>query len=162
MNKRLLTSFLVLTGCFILLTNFATDNSDLFGIKVVCIDAGHGGKDGGCVGSVANEKDIALSIALKLGKQIKENLKGVEVIYTRETDVFIELGERAKIANRAKADLFICIHVNASETKTSIGTETFVMGLHKTEANLNVAKRENASILLEDDYKTKYSDFASD
>ena len=159
MNKRLLTSFLVLTGCFILLTNFATDNSDLFGIKVVCIDAGHGGKDGGCVGSVANEKDIALSIALKLGKQIKENLKGVEVIYTRETDVFIELGERAKIANRAKADLFICIHVNASETKTSIGTETFVMGLHKTEANLNVAKRENASILLEDDYKTKYSDF---
>ncbi len=159
MNKRLLFYFMVLIGCFILLTNFAIDKTDFFGINVICIDAGHGGKDGGCVGSVANEKDIALSIALKLGKQIKENFKDVEVIYTRETDVFIELGERARIANRAKADLFICIHVNASETKTSIGTETFVMGLHKTEANLNVAKRENASILLEDDYKTKYSDF---
>lgn len=159
MNKRLLFYFMVLIGCFILLTNFAIDKTDFFGINVICIDAGHGGKDGGCVGSIANEKDIALSIALKLGKQIKENFKDVEVVYTRETDVFIELGERARIANRAKADLFICIHANASETKTSIGTETFVMGLHKTEANLNVAKRENASILLEDDYQTKYSDF---
>jgi len=159
MNQRLLITFLVLSGCFIVLTNFASDKTDFFGVKVVCIDAGHGGKDGGCVGLEAKEKDVALAIALKLGKQIEDNFKDVEVVYTRTTDVFIELGERARIANKAKADLFICIHVNASETKTSIGTETFVIGLHKTEANLNVAKRENASILLEDDYKTKYSDF---
>jgi N-acetylmuramoyl-L-alanine amidase len=138
---------------------FGLDKDDFFGVKIVCIDAGHGGHDGGCQGASSSEKDVALAIALKLGKYIEDNFKDVKVVYTRKTDIYLKLWERADIANKAKADLFICIHANASVSKTALGTETYVMGLHKTEANLNVAKRENAAILLEDDYKTKYSDF---
>jgi len=143
----------------IFLSNQAGVVDDFFGVKTVVIDAGHGGKDGGCVGAIANEKNIALSISLKLGKYIQENFKDVKVIYTRTTDVFLELTERARIANKANADLFICIHVNSGTSPTAIGTETYVMGLHKTESNLKVAQRENASILLEDDYKSKYENF---
>jgi N-acetylmuramoyl-L-alanine amidase len=150
--------FLIFTTS-LFFNGYANGTNDFFGIKTVVIDAGHGGKDGGCVGSIANEKNIALSISLKLGKYIQDNFKDVKVIYTRSTDVFIELGERAKIANKANADLFICIHVNAGTSPTAIGTETYVMGLHKTESNLKVAQRENASILLEDDYKSKYENF---
>jgi N-acetylmuramoyl-L-alanine amidase len=130
-----------------------------FGIKTVCIDAGHGGHDGGCQGKNSQEKHVALSIALQLGKYIEDNFPEVEVVYTRKTDVYLKLWERAAVANKAKADLFICVHANANDNKLAYGTETFVMGLHKSESNLNVAKRENSSILLEEDYKTKYSDF---
>lgn len=154
--KRINTLFLAFT--FIISSSFIADDKDFFGVKTVVIDAGHGGKDGGCVGSFSNEKDVALAISLKLGAYIEENFKDVKVIYTRKTDVFIELSERAKIANNAKADLFICVHVNSGPSN-AIGTETYVMGLHKTEANLNVAKRENSSILLEDDYETRYENF---
>ena len=159
MIKRVIYCFLVLMGCFLSGSVLALDETDFFGVKVVCIDAGHGGHDGGCQGPNSSEKDVALAIALKLGKHIEENFKDVKVIYTRKTDVYLKLWERAAIANKAKADLFICIHANAAENKAALGTETFVMGLHKTEANLKVAKRENSAILLEDDYKTKYSDF---
>lgn len=127
-------------------------------IKTVVIDAGHGGHDHGCKGSGSKEKDVALKIALKLGKLIEENMDDVKVIYTRKTDVFVELHERAEIANRNKADLFICIHCNGG-SKVAYGTETFVMGLHKSEDNLAVSKRENESVLLEKDYKTKYDGF---
>ncbi len=145
---------------FLITTSFSInfDEDSFYGIKTVVIDAGHGGHDGGCQGSFSNEKDVALAISLKLGKYIEENFKDVKVVYTRTTDVFVKLDERAKIANKAKADLFICIHVNSGPA-TAIGTETYVMGLHKTEANLNVAKRENSSILLEDDYETRYENF---
>ncbi|MDT8411436.1 MAG: N-acetylmuramoyl-L-alanine amidase [Vicingaceae bacterium] len=145
---------------FLITTSFSInfDEDSFYGIKTVVIDAGHGGHDGGCQGSFSNEKDVALAISLKLGKYIEENFKDVKVIYTRTTDVFVKLDERAKIANKAKADLFICIHVNSGPT-TAMGTETYVMGLHKTESNLNVAKRENSSILLEDDYETRYENF---
>lgn len=156
--KRSISLFLVFFAS-IFLSYYATGTKDFFGVKTVVIDAGHGGKDGGCVGSIANEKNIALAISLKLGKYIKENFKDVNVIYTRETDVFLELTERARIANKADADLFICIHVNSGAASSAIGTETYVMGLHKTESNLKVAQRENASILLEDDYKSKYENF---
>jgi N-acetylmuramoyl-L-alanine amidase len=159
MNKRLMFCFLVLLGFMISQQVHALDKSDLFGVKVVCIDAGHGGHDGGCQGASSKEKDVALAIALKLGKYIEDNFKDVKVVYTRTTDVYLKLWERADIANKAKADLFICIHANASDNKGALGTETFVMGLHKSETNLNVAKRENSAILLEDDYKTKYEDF---
>lgn len=131
---------------------------DGFTIKKVVIDAGHGGKDGGCQGAFSNEKDIALAIALKTGKYIEESFPDVKVIYTRKDDRFLELHERAKIANDANADLFICIHVNSGPT-TAFGTETYVMGLHKSEANLQVAMRENSSILMEDNYQTSYQDF---
>jgi len=158
MIKRILSSFLVLIGCFLSTDFFAQNKADFFGVKTVCIDAGHGGNDPGCHGASANEKDVALAMALKLGGYIEANFPDVKVVYTRKTDVFIKLFERANIANKAKADLFICIHANAGGPSAS-GTETYVMGLHKSESNLNVAKRENSSILLEEDYKTKYSDF---
>lgn len=128
-------------------------------VKKVVIDAGHGGHDPGAVGKTSKEKDITLSIALKTGKFIEENMPDVQVIYTRKTDVFIELYRRAKIANEAKADLFISIHCNANKSTTPYGAETYVMGLHKSEANLSVAQLENASILLEDDYHVKYEGF---
>ena len=159
MIKRIIVSFLVLVFSLFINTVEAQDKSNFFGVKTVCIDAGHGGHDGGCQGANSQEKHVALSIALKLGKYIEENFPDVKVVYTRKTDVFLKLHERAKVANKANADLFICVHANANDNKAAFGTETFVMGLHKSESNLNVAKRENSSILLEEDYKTKYSDF---
>lgn len=159
MIKRVIVGFLVLIMNVFLNSIIAQGKSDFFGVKTVCIDAGHGGHDGGCQGSKSQEKHVALSIALQLGKYIEDNFPDVKVVYTRKTDVYLKLWERAAIANKAKADLFICVHANANQNKSAFGTETFVMGLHKSESNLNVAKRENSSILLEEDYKTKYSDF---
>jgi len=129
-------------------------------VNTVVIDAGHGGKDPGTRGSVAREKDVALKVALELGRKIKEETPDVKVLYTRSTDVFIELGERSAFANRNNADLFISIHCNATPRSSSArGTETYVMGLHKTEGNLEVAKRENSVILQETNYKQKYKGF---
>lgn len=124
----------------------------------MCIDPGHGGHDSGCQGASVYEKNIALAIALKLGQFIETYLPEVKVVYTRKTDVFVELHRRAEIANKANADLFICIHCNAGPADAH-GSETYVLGLHKTEANLAVAKRENESILLESDYKKHYEGF---
>lgn len=170
MNKLLKIPSLLLL--FTIITSFVNPPSPGFVVKTVVIDAGHGGHDYGCTGVnyKVKEKDVALAIALKLGKYIQETFKDVKVIYTRDTDVFIELNERAAIANKAKADLFICIHCNSAcfdDPKTKKvkckpeknGTETYVMGLHKTEGNLMVAKRENASILLEKDYQKNYDGF---
>ncbi|NQV02296.1 MAG: N-acetylmuramoyl-L-alanine amidase, partial [Bacteroidia bacterium] len=128
-------------------------------INKVVIDAGHGGKDPGTVGRRTQEKYVALSVALKVGTLIQRNFRDVEVIYTRDRDRFIELHERAAIANRNKADLFISIHANANNLKTLRGAETYIMGLHKSQANLEIAKLENAAILLETDYSTQYEGF---
>ena len=128
-------------------------------VHIVVIDAGHGGKDPGALGSFAKEKDVVLGVALKLGNYIKENFSDVKVIYTRETDEFIPLFERADIANKSNADLFISIHANSSEKKNAYGAETFVMGEHKNQSNFEVAKTENNVITLEDDYTTKYEGF---
>lgn len=142
----------------VLSVNFASAQGKK--LNVVVIDAGHGGKDPGAIGKTAKEKDIVLSVALKLGNLIKKNYPNVKVIYTRDKDVFVELGERANIANRNNADLFISIHVNSVDgSSSSHGTETFVMGLHKNDANLAVAKRENSVILQEDNYSSKYDGF---
>ena len=120
-------------------------------IQTVVIDAGHGGKDTGALGKLTTEKALNLAVALKFGNYIKENLPDVKVIYTRSTDKFVELSERAAIANRNNADVFISIHCNSTETANSAyGAETFVMGESKNEKNLAVAKKENAAILLED------------
>lgn len=125
-------------------------NDDLVkGIKTVVIDAGHGGKDPGCHGKHSNEKTVTLAIALKLGAFIEENYPDIKVVYTRKTDVFVELNERAQIANRAGADLFICIHANAGPA-TAFGAETYVLGLHRTESQRTVMERENAVIEFED------------
>ncbi len=159
------------------------------GVKTIVIDPGHGGKDPGCNGTTCNEKDIALAISLKLGELIEKNLKDVKVIYTRKTDAFVELEERAQIANRNAADLFISIHCNAASVyatykdkkgkiryktyndkkgrirKTEVhnpkpfGSATYVMGISNEKGKLNTAKRENAAMLLEDNYKKTYDGF---
>lgn len=130
-----------------------------FKIRTVVIDAGHGGKDPGTVGKTFKEKDVVLQIALKVGEYIEKNVSNVKVVYTRKIDQFIELTERAAIANRNKADLFISIHANAISNPKIFGTETWVMGLHKSEDNLSVAKRENSVILYEDNYEEHYEGF---
>ena len=127
---------------------------------VVVIDAGHGGHDPGAVGKISKEKNINLNVALKLGKQIQKNCPDVKVVYTRTRDVFIPLDRRAEIANNAKADLFISIHTNAlAKNRTAKGASTWTLGLAKSDANLEVAKRENSVILYESDYKTRYAGF---
>ena len=127
----------------------------------VVIDPGHGGRDPGALGASSKEKDIVLAVGKKLGNLISANNSDVKVVYTRSSDVFVELGNRATIANKAKADLFISLHCNAlDKRKTSpSGVETYVLGLHRSKDNLNVAKAENAVILYEPDYSTRYQGF---
>lgn len=154
MNNRLL--LLTLGALTVLTTSFNTlEDKNVF--DIIVIDAGHGGHDPGCNGGSSKEKDVTLSIALKLGKLIEDSLKDVKVIYTRKSDKFIELSERSNIANKNNADLFISIHCNANDNKDPNGTETYLMGLHKMESNLEVSKRENNVILLEKDYKNNKS-----
>ncbi|EEX45916.1 N-acetylmuramoyl-L-alanine amidase family protein [Bacteroides finegoldii] len=127
---------------------------------VVVIDAGHGGHDPGAIGKISKEKNINLNVALKVGNLIKNNCDDVKVIYTRSKDVFIPLDRRAEIANNAKADLFISIHTNAlANNRTAKGASTWTLGLAKSDANLEVAKRENSVILYESDYQTRYAGF---
>ncbi len=137
--------------------NYMNAQSDK--IRTVVIDPGHGGSDPGAIGKISKEKDLALDISLKFGKLIEENYENINVIYTRTDDSFVELYKRAKIANDNNADLFICIHINASSSTSPYGSETFVMGLHVNDANLKVAKLENSVILQEDDYEAKYEGF---
>lgn len=127
---------------------------------VVVIDAGHGGKDPGAVGRTAREKKINLDVALELGRLIQTNCPDVKVVYTRKTDVFVSLERRARIANNAKADLFISIHTNAlPKGKIARGAETYTLGMARADDNLEVAKRENAVILVEENYEEKYAGF---
>lgn len=127
---------------------------------VVVIDPGHGGRDPGAIGRKGREKNINLNVALKLGQLIQDNCKDVKVVYTRKTDVFVALDRRAQIANNAKADLFISIHTNSVAKGRAVkGTETYTLGLHRTEDNLEVAKKENAVILIESDYEQRYAGF---
>lgn len=128
-------------------------------IKTIVIDAGHGGHDPGAIGKHVYEKAITLSVALKLGNLIEKNLPDVKVIYTRKTDVFVELIKRAEIANKSNANLFISIHVNSNPNPTASGTDTWVMGQHKNNENFEVAKEENKVILVENDYSSKYEGF---
>ncbi len=133
---------------------FAQQNSTF---KVV-LDAGHGGKDPGTMRGSIREKDIVLDVVLRLGKLLEQQ-SGIKVIYTRKTDVFIELRERAQIANKAKANLFLSVHCNGVKSTAAKGTETFVMGMSRTDTNLDIAKKENGVIFLEDDYNQKYKGF---
>ncbi len=146
--KRYLTT-LLLTLCCLTALPFT-----------LVIDAGHGGKDPGAQCRTAKEKNINLAVALALGKLVEQNCKDVKVVYTRKTDVFVELDERANIANRAKADLFISIHTNATAAKVGPrGAETYTLGMHRAADNLAVAKRENSVITLESNYEQRYEGF---
>lgn len=159
-GKRSILVFLALS-----LIHFfgSAQNADTpYRMKTIVIDAGHGGNDPGNLGTgryKTREKDIALDVALRVGGYIKTQFPEINVIYTRSTDVFIGLNERADIANKAKADLFISIHCNAAANKSAIGVETFTLGLHRNQENLEVAMKENSAIFLEADYKTKYEGF---
>ena len=126
---------------------------------IVVLDAGHGGHDTGAVGKKGREKDIVLSITLKVGEYITKNMPDTKVIYTRDSDFFVPLDQRAAIANKNNADLFVSIHANSNKKSTPYGTETFAMGLHKSQGNLDVAQKENSVIVLEQDYNTKYEGF---
>jgi len=126
---------------------------------VLVLDAGHGGHDPGAIGNFSREKNINLNIILKVGHLVEQNCNDVKVIYTRKTDVFIPLNQRTEIANNANADLFISVHTNSAPAKAARGTETFSLGLSRSSANLEVAKRENSVILMEDDYKQRYAGF---
>jgi len=125
----------------------------------VVLDAGHGGHDPGAMSANSREKDINLAIVLDLGAIIEHKFKDVKVVYTRKTDKYLTLQERADVVNDHHADLFICIHTNASTSPAAYGAETFTLGLAKTRANLDVAMRENSVIMLEEDYRTKYKGF---
>jgi N-acetylmuramoyl-L-alanine amidase len=163
----------LVTAVLLLLTaSFATIiRPDHKQIKVVCIDAGHGGKDPGCHGDLVKEKDITLAVALKFGKYIETHYPEIKVVYTRTTDVFPTLNERAEIANKNHADIFISIHCNSACVRrkgkdgkphdvcneTAHGSATYVMGLHVADGNLDVAKRENDAVLLEENYEKNYN-----
>ena len=124
------------------------------------IDAGHGGHDAGALGAMSKEKNINLNVALAFGRYVESNCPDVKVVYTRKTDVFVTLHERANIANRNKADLFVSIHTNAlPKGKQARGLETYTLGMNRAEENFDVAKRENAVILYEKDYKQRYEGF---
>lgn len=159
MITKLISSFvLIISFSFFNFTASAAENP----IKpfVVVLDAGHGGHDHGNKGKPGSgykESDISLNIVLKVGSEL-EKLPNVRVIYTRKTDVFVELRERAAIANRADADLFVSVHCNAHHSD-AYGAETFVLGLHKSQANFEVAKKENEVIYLEENYEEKYGGF---
>lgn len=156
-RTKILLSFILFHG-IPTISSAQDDELSLGTIQTVVIDAGHGGKDPGCHGAYSNEKHVCLDMALMLGEKIKSTYPDINVIYTRDTDVFVELDERAKIANRNNADLFICIHANAASA-SAYGTETYVLGLHRTESQQKVAERENSIIHLEEDGGEKYKSF---
>ena len=155
--KRQLLTYFILSFLILICTEGMAQVENT--ISKVVIDAGHGGKDPGALGKKSKEKDIALSVALKTGKLIHDSFQDVEVVYTRKSDVFIELHKRAQIANESGADVFISIHCNSNKSASPYGSETYVMGLHKTQQNLDVAKTENAAIFYEDNYKDQYEGF---
>jgi N-acetylmuramoyl-L-alanine amidase len=156
LNSLLLVSLFLLVLDASAQANGANNSTEA--VKTVVIDAGHGGRDPGCVGRFLKEKDVALFISLKLGEFIKSAYPNMNVLYTRDTDVFVPLDERAKMANDSEADLFISIHANAA-SPSAYGTETFVLGLHRTESQRQVMERENSTIHFEEGAEEKYKGF---
>lgn len=142
------------------LMSFNPEKNAAYRVKRIVIDAGHGGKDSGTIGSFSKEKDVALAVAMKLGAIIKENIPDIEVVYTRKDDTFVPLYTRADIANKNDADLFISIHANSQKSgHSAYGTETYIMGSHTSERNFDIATKENSVILLEEDHKERYEGF---
>ncbi len=141
------------------MASFSPTNTRSVIISRIVIDPGHGGKDPGTHGAISKEKDIALKISKHLGRILEQNMEGVEVIFTRDNDSFPTLQDRSDMANKSGADLFISVHCNWISNPSVFGTETYVMGLHKTDENFEVARRENAVILQEENYEENYDGF---
>jgi N-acetylmuramoyl-L-alanine amidase len=157
MKTNLLKLFvLIFTGILFTATSLAQKKPDRSKFVVV-LDAGHGGKDPGNLGGGFKEKEIALNIVLKIGEELEKN-PNIKVVYTRDKDVFIPLDQRGRIANAAKADLFVSVHCNSHKSQ-AYGTETFVLGLNRNDTNFEVAKKENSVIFLEEDYDVTYNGF---
>jgi N-acetylmuramoyl-L-alanine amidase len=156
--KRIIVFFLLITGIVFSSQSQTTQNS----VRKIVIDPGHGGKDSGTMGTKRYkkyEKDIALSISIKLGLYIAQNFPQIDIIYTRKSDIFLELKERTELANKTDADLFISIHCDGFTSPSASGASVFVMGMSKLKANMDVAMRENSVIYMEDNYKEKYEGF---
>ncbi|MEN8817480.1 MAG: N-acetylmuramoyl-L-alanine amidase [Nonlabens sp.] len=160
MKTKLYLIIVLLIIPIISMANIPIDSTKTNGKKLftVVLDAGHGGKDPGKYVANTKESDIALKVVKLLGKQL-ESHRDIKIIYTRTKDVFVGLDQRAAIANKAKADLFVSVHCNAAAATSAKGNETFVLGLHNNAANLEVVKRENSVILLEENYEEKYAGF---
>jgi N-acetylmuramoyl-L-alanine amidase len=154
--RILLLSFLSLTTVF---SVFANKTEDTF---ILVLDAGHGGKDPGALGKKGKEKNINLAVTKLAGKYISEKHPDVKVVYTRERDVFVELDQRANIANKAKANLFISIHTNWASVASARGSEVYTFGITRNKENMEVAKRENSVIRLEDNYEERYEGYDPD
>ena len=153
MQKRLYTLYIMLLMAFAMCA--AKDQR-----FTLVVDAGHGGHDAGAIGQITKEKIINLNVALEFGRLVEQKCPDVKVIYTRKTDVFIPLKERANIANKAGADLFVSVHTNALPAgRTARGFEVYTLGMHRAKDNLDVAMRENSVISMEQDYKQKYQGF---
>ena len=154
---------LLLLAALFLCTSFTDDKKNTNSkIRTVVIDPGHGGKDSGTMGTKRfkiYEKHVALAVSLKLGDYIKNTFPNVDVLYTRDSDVFLELNERTELANNANADLFISIHCDGFTNSTPSGASVFVMGMSKLKANMDIAIRENSAIYMEDNYQQKYEGF---
>ena len=169
-HTKIFSVFLFALVCVLISSSVCAQTKTQLGLKTVVIDPGHGGKDPGALGKggKVNEKQIVLSVAKKLGAKIKAEYPDVKVIYTRETDVFIGLHDRAMVARRNNADLFISIHCNGSSNSDAKGSSVHILGQNSNnsknktdyfERNMSVAQRENSVIVLEEDYKTKYQTF---
>ncbi|MFN4082953.1 MAG: N-acetylmuramoyl-L-alanine amidase [Bacteroidia bacterium] len=156
---KTMPNYLFWVICFLLCSFKAKNPTFKTIIQTIVIDAGHGGHDPGAQYFGVKEKDVTLKIALALGKKIEQKMPEVRIVYTRKTDKFVGLYERAGIANKNNADLFISIHCNSSKNPIVAGSETYTMGLHKSDGNLEVAKRENQVITLEDNYQETYGGF---
>jgi len=156
-KQRYLCVFL--TFIFLFCSDFLFSQKEKEGFRTVVIDPGHGGRDPGAVGKIIKEKDVVLKIALKVGDYLKKEMPDLKVVYTRKDDTFVPLDTRAEIANKEKADLFVSIHANSVSDPKIYGTETFVLGLHRSQDNLEVAKKENSVIIFEEDYTVKYEGF---
>ncbi len=157
-GKRIFLFFLLLVG----VNNFSFSQSAENQIRTIVIDAGHGGKDPGTMGTKRYkiyEKDIALEVSLILGRYIEKKFPEIKVVYTRKKDVFLELWERTELANKNDADLFISIHCDGFKNSDASGASVFVMGMSKLKANMDVAMRENSVMYLEDNFKEKYDGF---
>jgi len=150
--------FIYFLAALVVFTSASPVSKKEFKITTIVLDAGHGGKDPGCSGKNVHEGKITLDVVLELGKMLNKEIPDLKVIYTRKEHKFVELHDRAKIANDNKADLFISIHCNSGQPET-YGSESYVMGLHTTEGNLAVAKRENEVVLKEKNYKAKYNGY---
>lgn len=180
-SKRFIKCLILTSFTFLVFSSLKSDDNKNYlsttaKVKTIVIDAGHGGEDGSTHGAISKEKNVALEVALKLGKAIEDKMPDVRVVYTRKTDVFVKLYERINLANKEKADIFISIHCNSMPlvrqryvvkgkayyrsipNPVTRGTETFVAGFNRL-AEQDAAVRENASILLEKDYKNNYDGF---